>query len=146
MRVHRFAIISGCGALIDSGVLATLVWRGGPIFWSSIIGASIGITFSFVFSQGLIFIHQHRFMWAKFLGYCVFQSLLIPVASVLVQVLAITLDNSGWLTLLLGGLLPGTLLELAFASVVAKGLCMPITLYINYLFMGWLLERQITFL
>lgn len=145
MRIHRFAVISGLGLILDVSVLATLAWQGLPTFWANLIGSMVGLTFCFAISQRRIFIHDRRFLTAKFITYCLFQSALVPAASAFVHEVAGLLDGLSWLALLpVDG--PGSPSRHALVSVMAKGLGVPITLYCNFLFMGWLFERRLSFL
>ena len=144
MRLHRFAFVSGLAMTMDIGIMSTLVWHGTSTFLSSIVGASVGICFVFMVSQRKIFVHDGRFLILKFCAYYLFQSLLVLVAAAWIQEASTILVETGWLPLLFSAPTPSTYTVLA--SLLAKGMIAPFTLYSNFLFMGWLLERRISLL
>lgn len=145
MRLHRFAIISGLGWLIDLSVMTLLVAAGVSIFVANLISAGIAITFVFFAAQNRIFAGIGGFLYAKFAIYLFYQALAVPLASGLIHELAHFFLSAG-----LGDLYPVSLLALpirtALVSIVAKVIVTPLTLYSNFVFMGWLVERRISLL
>ena len=137
---YGFALVSGCGWLIDVGLTMFLVSLGTPPFWASIAGAGVAVTFVYVVSVHAIFDAGGKVGVGGFPYYVVWQVCAIAAASALVA-------------LLTHGLLPlaaGTLDRLShenhtgvltMAAGAAKALVTPLTLVANFLFIKWLTLR-----
>jgi hypothetical protein len=142
MRIHRFTIISGIGWLLDLSTMGALVHGGLSVFLANLIGATLGITFVFFAAQNRIFVNEGGFLYRKLGTYVLFQSLAVPAASLAIHVLRDALHVA---------LPPFTALDLApemqtlVIALAAKVLVTPATLYGNFLFMGWLLERRLSY-
>ncbi|MEE3624777.1 GtrA family protein [Nitrospirillum sp. BR 11752] len=136
LRVHRFALVSGVGWCIDLGMMSGLVALCIPTFFANLVGASLAISFVFLVSQRRIFIHDGHVLGRQFLYYCLWQAAAVPLASLAIASLAPLIEATGLLQLL-------PIHGRVIAPVIAKALVTPVTLYSNYLFMSWLLERRL---
>ncbi|MBB4199231.1 hypothetical protein CCR94_20990 [Rhodoblastus sphagnicola] len=145
MRLHRFAIISGLGWLIDMLVMTLLVSGGVSVFIANLTSAGLAISFVFFAAQNRVFIDNGRFLFAKFAAYFLYQAVAVPLASIVIQKLAFVLLAAAPADLFaLLHLHDGQ--KLTFASLAAKVAVTPLTLYSNFLFMGWLVERRVSLL
>jgi len=144
VKLHKFAAISGIGWTIDISVMTVLVWLGQITFVANLAGAFLAITFVFVVSQRRIFVHDGHFLGRKFIQYCLWHSVAVPLASLAIHLLAAALEHSGgqdiWINAGMASVMPWRVA----VSILAKGLVTPATLYANFLFMGWLLERRLS--
>lgn len=146
LRLHRFTIISGIGWLLDLSVMSLLVWAGLEVFAANLIGATLAITFVFFAAQNRIFINEGGFLYGKFAAYALFQSMAVPLASLAIHALNGVLVASGWVEAGVLAVMPSLLAMVPVATaILAKGLVTPATLYGNFVFMGWLLERRLSF-
>lgn len=146
MRLHRFTVISGIGWLLDLGVMSGLVAAETPVFLANLASASLAITFVFFVAQKRIFVNENGFLFRKFAAYFLFQALAVPLASLAIHALAGALGTVGladWAPFI--GLIPSGAARSVAVSLLAKGLVTPATLYINFVFMGWLLERRLSY-
>lgn len=141
VRVHRFAMVSGLGWCMDLLIMSTLVWGGVQTFGANIVSAGLAITFVFLVSQKRIFLHDGHLIGRRFFYYCLWQLVAVPLASLLIAELVPLIGRSPILPLT-HMLLPGK--EKVLLSVLSKGMVTPVTLYANYLFMTWLLERRLS--
>lgn len=145
MRLHRFAIISGLGWLIDLSVMTLLVSAGVSVFLANLTSAGLAISFVFFAAQNRVFIDNGRFLFAKFAAYFLYQAIAVPVASALIQKLALVLLAAAPDGLFALFHIPDGQ-RLTVVSVAAKMAITPLTLYSNFLFMGWLVERRVSLL
>ncbi|WP_085790022.1 GtrA family protein [Roseivivax jejudonensis] len=130
-----FAIVSGCGWLLDVGLTMGLVQLGASPFWSSMIGAAVAVSFVYVVSLNRIFSVEGALGARGFPAYLIWQAVAIFIASALVAWLSHAL-------LPMAAALPVQAADpLALASGAAKALVTPITLLANFLFMRWLTRR-----
>ena len=127
-----FAVISGCGWLIDIGLTMGLVAFGVPPFWASLVGAGTAVTFVYIVSLHAIFGVDGALGARGFPIYIIWQVFAISVASVLVASLAHLLVS-------LLNLEPWAIVApLSLASGAAKALVTPLTLLANFFFIRWL--------
>lgn len=146
MRIHRFTIISGIGWIIDMTVMASLVGFGAWVFLANLVGATLALTFVFFVAQNRVFVSDGGFAYRKFAAYSLFQMMAVPLASLAIHGLTdslLSLGLNNWS--LLATLVPAEQLRLVIISVFAKGIVTPLTLYSNFVFMGWLLERRVSY-
>lgn len=145
-RLYRFALISGAGWLLDLTVLTLLVHMGVTTFAANMVSAALALTFVFVVAQRKTFTHSGSLIFGKFACYALFNAAAVFLASVLIDVLARWL--LGPATALLAASQPwmsGFVSLRVVASLTAKIAVTPLTLYSNFLFMGWLLEGRASF-
>ncbi|MDZ5650610.1 GtrA family protein [Nitrospirillum sp. BR 11828] len=137
VRLYRFALISGAGWAMDMATMTSLVWLKVPTFPANLIGASLALTFVFFVSQRHIFVHDGHLLGRQFLYYCLWQVAAVSVASLVISFIASMLMMVDW-PVSASWLPPHAVV----ASVLAKVIVTPLTLYSNFLFMTWLLERR----
>lgn len=130
---------------MDLSLMALLVDLGLPVFWANMLGATVAITFVFSVAQRRIFVSDGHVLLPKFAVYFLYQSMVIPLASLGIHALAALLEGANVGAYPPFDLLPSDAARQAAVSVLAKGLATPATLYSNFLFMGWLLERRLSF-
>jgi hypothetical protein len=146
MRIHLFTVISGIGWLIDLATMAALVDHGTSPFWANMAGASVAIVFVFFTAQKHLFINADGLIGRKFVYYLIYQSAAVPLASLVIHLLAAAFTSVGFQDLpQLIALLPNPEMRMVAVPIVAKGLVTPATLYGNFIFMGVLLERRLSF-
>jgi putative flippase GtrA len=113
----RFAAVSGVGWLLDFCIFAMLVHQGlapGP---SNAIGAGAAVVWVFFSSVRHIFRYRGASLHSRFVGYVIYQVLMIAMASLGVA----------------------TLVRFAgIDALLAKALVTPLTFLANFLFMAWL--------
>lgn len=140
IRVHRFAILSGIGWLLDFTIFNLLAWFGLNLFVANLIGAITGVSWVFVTARAFIFRSRVVPFHHAVLGYVAWNAVAIFVASVLVDVIGTTLE----------GLARGHGLALAgiplwrLAAPAAKIAVTPFTMYGNYVAMGYIVERRLS--
>lgn len=143
MRIHLFTLVSGLGWLIDFGLMSMLSAAGAPIFWSNVVGASCAVIFVFFVAKYKVFKGERRFFSSQLAIYISYQVIVILIASFLISLIAnIIVMNVLDTDHLIENIISKNSIRL-FAPPMAKIVVTPITLYSNFLFMGWLLERRI---
>lgn len=144
VRLPRFAVISGLGWLLDVSVLLSLVTLGTDVLVANMIGAWLAVSFVFVAAQRAVFLRARAGVARLYLSYLVWHAVMILAASV-------AIDQAAAVIAACGPLPEGTPgCALAANPTVAAGLAKivvtPVTLYANYVFMGWLLEARVSWL
>jgi hypothetical protein len=119
-----FTLTSGVGWLIDIGLFTWLTAIGLAPLSANLISAGTAVTYVFLVSTRRIFSHDHSYMVGKFLFYLAYQIAAVFLASLAIDVLY----------RIVGG-----------HPLLAKVLVTPVTLYMNFIFMAYLLERRFRF-
>jgi len=132
-RLSRFTLISGIGWCMDVGLTLGLVAAGLAVAPANMIGATVAVSFVYVTAQRHIFRRKPGRLTAlqRGLAYAGYQGLAIAAASMLIGLLAWALQAA---------------VPFAAVTVVAgisKIAITPLTLYSNFVFMGWLLEGRL---
>ena len=121
----RFSLVSGVGWLIDIGLFTVLVALMFPPTIANLISAGVAVTYVYIVSTRHIFVHGHCFQWQKYILYLAYQVLAISLASLAI----------GGLHSWIGG-----------HPLISKLLVTPLTLYVNFVFMAYLLQNRLRFL
>jgi len=146
-RLSRFTVISGIGWTLDFTVTLCAVWAGAAVMTANGIGALCGVSFVFFAAQRQVFRRMRGGQLRLLASYLCYQAVAILAASWLIGVAADALMPAAAALSSLAGdwlapdLLPPTRVS---AAAVAKALVTPLTLYSNFLFMGWLLEGKVS--
>lgn len=147
VRLHRFALLSGIGWLIDFAIFNLLVALGVGLFAANAIGATCGVSFVFVTGRRYIFRDVRTGMAAAILAYAVWNLLAITAMSWAIAGLGE----------LLAALLPTLLRALALSdprlaavlhalvAPAAKIALTPVSMYANFVAMGLIVERRLHF-
>lgn len=139
-RLSYFTLISGGGWILDVVVLIVLVTLGANYFVANMVSATFGVTFVFTLAQRHVFASgREGLQWRLFLPYLCWQVIAISVASLLIAALAQSLFTHIAELQIADPPSPDTI-----SAALAKILVTPLTLYANFLFSGWLMERRIS--
>lgn len=97
------------------------------------VGAALAVTFVYITAQRKVFrlARVNLSRWIRFLSYVLYQVIAILIASLLIAAAAFALH-----LLFLD-------LDRTVAAAIAKIAVTPLTMYSNFLFMGWLIEGVI---
>ena len=146
-RIHKFALISGIGWTLDVVLFASLVAAGLRPLVANCMSAATAVVFVFAIAQRRTFVHDGSLILRKFGLYAAYNILGISLASLTVAFVAAWMleASSRYLALDAGDLLLGFVPLIVAVSLAAKIVITPITLYANFLFMGWLLEGRPSF-
>lgn len=117
-----FSLTSGIGWLVDVSLFTWLVFLKISPFYANLISAGIAVSYVFFVSTRHIFIRDQRYMVGKFLGYLVYHIVAVFLASAAIQ---------------------GLYGILEVHPLICKIIVTPFTLYINYIFMAFLLEKRL---
>jgi len=127
-------VLSGIGWCIDFGLMLLLVSNELPVFASNAVGAVAATIFVYITAQRHVFkLAENRLGGStRFMAYAGYQAIVILIASFLIDAAA--------------GILAETSLvdDPTLAAAVAKISVTPLTLYSNFLFMGWLVEGRLS--
>ena len=134
----KFAIVSGCGWLIDILLTMGLVHFGVTPFLGSAIGAFVAVAFVYGVSVHAIFPVAGPGRAYGLPAYVIWQVFAIFVASVLVATIAQGIAPS------VATLRASDEGALSLASGIAKAAVTPLTLLANFIFMRWLTQRLIS--
>jgi putative flippase GtrA len=139
-----FALISGIGWILDTGLTMGLVQFGLTPFAGSLIGAATAVTFVYAVSRMTLLGDRRIGRPQDFARYVAWQIFAIAAASALVALIARLLAPVMVSLTDLEGLRAGgvDLEPITLASGLAKAIVTPVTLLANFLFMKWLTEHQ----
>lgn len=139
-RVHRFAILSGLGWLIDFTTFNILAWFGVSLFLANLLGASMGVSWVFVTARATIFRSRTVPLRRAVTGYLVWNAVAIMVASFAVATIGHVLAQvaDAWVPSVAG------IATRPLAAPAAKIVVTPLTMYCNYVAMGLIVERRLS--
>jgi len=133
-RLSHFTVLSGIGWCIDFGLMLLLVWNEVPVFLSNVVGAVAATIFVYLTAQRHVFkLAENRLGGpTRFMAYAGYQAIVIAIASFLIDAVAGMMAESA----LIG--------DPRLAAAMAKISITPLTMYSNFLFMGWLVEGRLS--
>ncbi|KHL25877.1 hypothetical protein PK98_04620 [Croceibacterium mercuriale] len=147
VRVHAFALISGIGWLIDFTLFNLLAATGVSLFLANLVGAGVAVSLVFVAGRRFIFRDSRTALPVAIAAYIAWNVAAILLASQAVAVLGQWLATPA-LMVRAGNILGSlglTLDPLYLVPPIAKVAVTPVTMYLNYLAMGIIIEQRIRF-
>lgn len=147
-RLSYFTIVSGLGWCLDFAIFNVLVGRGEPGFLANCISATTAVTFVFVFARRWIFRMHAGSLASAVLKYALWNIIAIAAASQMIRLLGAELASldTGEIARLVQSVAPIRMSGAQIAYNLAKILVTPLTMYMNFLVMGYIVERQISFI
>tara|TARA_B100000029_G_C17433293_1_gene908696 strand:+ start:333 stop:752 length:420 start_codon:yes stop_codon:yes gene_type:complete len=124
INLLSFGFFSGLGLVIDLVIFSILIYLGVSIFVSNVTAGFFAVSFVYFSSARYIFIHDSKFLLTKFVGYIFFNIFRVYVLSILIVALTGFLD---------------------VIPLLPKILVIPVSLYMNFLFMNVLMTNKIRF-
>lgn len=147
MRVHAFAVISGLGWLVDFAIFNLLALAGTSLFAANLAGAGVAVSLVFVAGWRFIFRDARTPLPVAVSAYIAWNVVAIMLASWAVQLIGRVLampqvvepaqhafSNLGL-----------SIQPVYLIPPVAKVAVTPVTMYLNYLAMGMIIERRLRF-
>jgi putative flippase GtrA len=146
-RVHAFALISGIGWLIDFALFNLLAATGMSLFLANLVGAGVAVSLVFVAGQRFIFRDSRTSLPFAIAAYIAWNIAAILLASQAVAVLGQLLAAPALMVRARNALssLGLALDPLYLVPPLAKVAVTPVTMYLNYLAMGIIIEQRIRF-
>lgn len=145
VKLPAFVVISGTGWLIDFTVFNVLVALSLPIFSANLCGATCGVSFVFFAGRQFIFREVRTGIRTAILCYTGWNVVAILLMSLAIATLghalagpSVQLPAQHFLDSLRVPLRAGSL-----APVVAKMALTPVSMYLNFVAMGVILERRL---
>jgi hypothetical protein len=120
-KLLSFALISGVGLGIDFILFTMGIGLGASPTLSNLVSASAAVTFVYFVSVRRIFEYRGHFLYAKFLIYCAYQTIMVFLASAAIGALAARFGM----------------------PLLMKAATAPVTLLVNFLFMMYLTRVRI---
>lgn len=147
VRLHRFAILSGVGWLLDFGLFNLLAWSGADLFVANVSGATLGVGWVFLTARAFIFQSRRTSLAGAVAGYVAWNVVAILAASAAVDLLGGWLGATRWMPAASAMLRDRGLAvdAVALAAPFAKIAITPFTMYANYVMMGVITERRLQF-
>jgi len=147
VRVHAFALISAIGWLIDFTIFNLLVVAGSALFAANLAGAGVAVSLVFVAGRRFIFRDARTPLPTAVTAYVVWNVIAVLLASWAVDLLGRLLAMphvTGTVQHAVGDL--GLSIQPVYLiAPVAKVAVTPVTMYLNYLAMGMIIERRLRF-
>jgi putative flippase GtrA len=112
------------GLILDLAIFSSLIYLGLSIFISNIIAGSFAVTFVYFSSARYTFFHKSKFLLIKFVYYVFFNISRIYILSITIVFLTEFLH---------------------VIPLLPKILVIPVSLYMNFLFMNVLMTNKIKF-
>jgi putative flippase GtrA len=147
LKLPSFTLLSGIGWCIDFAIFNTLVTLGHTYFASNLVSASVAVTFILIAARRWIFRHHAESLHVVVAKYVIWNVVAVTAASFLIQLIATGLEHIDLSGVLAGaGQVTGKIPDKkAIVSNVAKLLVTPITMYANFLAVGYIIERRFSF-
>jgi putative flippase GtrA len=148
LRLSSFTILSGIGWCIDFAIFNYLVSLNYANLTANLISASVAVTFVLMTARRWIFRNQVGSLQAAVGRYVVWNIVAIAVASYLIKLIASGLDSLDLQAViaLSDAVLGHSVSRHALVSNAAKILVTPFTMYANFVAMGYIIERRLSFL
>ena len=148
LRISSFTLFSGVGWCLDFSLFNYLVSIGYPYLTSNLISASIAVTFVFLTSRKWVFRNHVGSLKVVTLQYIIWNIFAITAASKLLGAVASFLETIDLrqISQLFFWLTGEHLAERSLVSNLAKVLVTPFTMYANFVAMGYIIERRLSFL
>lgn len=147
VRVHAFALISGIGWLIDFTLFNLLAAAGVSLFLANLVGAGVAVSLVFVAGRRFIFRDSRTALPLAIAAYIAWNVAAILLASQVVAMVGLLLVDPA-IMIPAGNALGSLGLPLDPLYLVppfAKVAVTPVTMYLNYLAMGIIIEQRIRF-
>ena len=122
IKLFGFTIFSGLGFAIDFGIFSFLIYLDTPIFISNIAAGFFAVSFVYFTSAKHVFNYRNNFLLIKFIAYIIFNAFRIYFLSLLIVFLTDSLE---------------------LAPIFPKVLVLPVSLYMNFIFMNFLMTNKL---
>ena len=122
IKLFGFTIFSGLGFAIDFGIFSFLIYLDTPIFISNITAGFFAVSFVYFTSAKHVFNYRNNFLLIKFIAYIIFNAFRIYFLSLLIVFLTDSLE---------------------LAPIFPKVLVLPVSLYMNFIFMNFLMTNKL---
>jgi putative flippase GtrA len=148
VKISSFTVLSGIGWCIDFTAFNYLVSMGYPYLTSNLISASVAVAFVFLTSRKWVFRHHVGSLKIAVLKYILWNIFAIIVASQLLDNIANFLESMDLrhVSQLIVWVTGNDLAERSLVSNLAKVLITPLTMYANFVAIGYIIERRLSFL
>jgi putative flippase GtrA len=146
MRLSAFAALSGIGWLIDFTIFNVLVASNNSYLKSNIVSASVAVVFVFITARRFIFLNHVGSLKQAVTKYVVWNAFAIVFASYFIKSIASGLVYLGFNDTLiqLGAFSSLPINRRLIISNIAKLLVTPLTMYANFIAMGYIFERRLS--
>lgn len=144
VRFPIFLVVSGIGWLMDITLMTALVASGVAVVTANMISAAIAVSFVFLVSQKKIFFKTGTSLKLEFGLYLIWHAVFITLASLAVGVLSTFIQGCGPFAEVAPAAICTRLQAEPTAAAVAKILVTPVTVYLNFVFMSWLIEKKVS--
>ena len=124
IKLFGFTFFSGLGFAIDFGIFSILIYLNISVFISNVIAGFFAVSFVYFSSARHVFMHHNRFFLIKFIIYIIFNIFRVYALSLLIVFLTDYLE---------------------LAPIIPKILVLPVSLYVNFLFMNLLMTNKFRF-
>jgi putative flippase GtrA len=147
-RISSFTLLSGAGWCIDFSVFNYLVSIGYRYLTSNLMSASFAVAFVFLTSRKWVFRNHVGSLKVAILQYIIWNILAITVASQFLEGIASVLESIDLrhVSQLIVWMTGEHLAERSLVSNLAKVLVTPFTMYANFVAIGYIIERRLSFL
>lgn len=144
-KLPGFALLSGTGWVIDFTLFNVLIAAGVPIFWANLCGATCGVSFVFLTGRRFIFRDVRTSLRTAILCYAAWNVAAILLMSVAIAALGHALAGP-WVMGLVDRLLHAVGVSLnatPLMPMLAKIALTPVSMYLNFVAMGLIIERRL---
>jgi putative flippase GtrA len=147
-RISSFTLLSGVGWCIDFLLFNCLVSIGHSYLTSNLISASVAVTFVFLTSRKWVFRNHVGSLKVATFQYIIWNVFAITVASQFLGGIASVLESIDLrhVSQLIVWMTGEHLAERSLVSNLAKVLVTPFTMYANFVAIGYIIERRLSFL
>lgn len=147
LKLPGFTLLSGVGWCLDFVIFNVLIGLGLTYFGSNLISATCAVTFVLITARRWIFRNHVASLHSVVVKYVLWNIFAVTAASYLVATVASGLD-----TLDLGPLFTSLAYfadaapdRVFVVSNIAKLLVTPLTMYANFVMVGYIVERRVSF-
>lgn len=147
LKLPAFTLLSGIGWCIDFVIFNCLVTVGHSYFVSNLTSAAVAVTFVLITARRWIFRDHAASLPVVVAKYVIWNIVAVTAASFLIQLIATGLESvdlSG-ITAAIGHVTGAVPNKKAIVSNMSKLLVTPITMYANFLAVGYIVERRFSF-
>lgn len=147
LKLPGFTLLSGLGWCLDFLIFNGLVAMGHSYFASNLVSAACAVTFVLFTARRWIFRNHAESLGTVVVKYVVWNIVAVTAASFLIQLTANGLETFDFAgaSLAIGQFVGTAPSKVMIVSNLAKLLVTPITMYANFVMVGYIIERRFSF-
>lgn len=147
LKLPAFTLLSGLGWCIDFLIFNWLVGMRHSYFESNLVSAAVAVSFVLFTARRWIFRNHAENLGTVIVKYVLWNIVAVTAASFLIQLTATGLERLDFsrASFAIGQFIGTVPSKVTIVSNLAKLLVTPVTMYANFVMVGYIIERRFSF-